>query len=428
MSILQLGKSLWKRRVAQEPEILLTNRYFEQNPTDLVEQSSLLCRPGLKKWLDVGDGPIRGVYSCPGSFSDALFVASGTELYRVDKDNSVTLIGGISGLSLTSCVSMTATAEVGDLPAFLYIADGTALYIYMEDGYARGVLEGTAIANNDKLHIGSTYYQWTSGSVDAGTPDGTSGNPWLVALGGDLATAIENLSLAITAEGVPGTTYSTALTAHPTVTSQGYSGTTLEVRALDAGAGGNAIATVVDTGADIAWDDTTLDGGGAPSLWQVLVPDDLGVISVGFIASYVIVVITQGQGFNGRWYWIEPGETIIRPLNFATAERSPDPLYQVLVLGDQFWLLGQATTEIWYPNGQSGIANDGSINVPFSRIQGQLFDRGIWEGTAVQLKENLFSVDSDGAIFNTGGGGLNRISTPGIEEMVRTAIQEERTA
>jgi hypothetical protein len=426
MSVLALGKSLWKRLVAQEPEILLRNRYFETNPTDLTEQSAFLCRPGLTKWLDVGDGPIRAVYSQPGSFSDALFVASGDSLYRVDTDNTVTLIGGITGDPL-GYVSMTATAKVGDLPAFLYIADGDALYLYMEDGYARGTLTATAIATTNKIHIGTTYYQWTSGAVDTGTPAGTNANPWLVALGGDLATSIYNLALALAAEGVAGVDYSTNVTANTQVTYQGYSGTTLEIRALDAGIGGDAIVTVVDSGAGITWGAATLQNGGDPILSQVQVPDDLGVISVGFIASYVIVVITQGQGFNGRWFWIEPGETIIRPLNFATAERSPDPLYQVLVLGDQFMLLGQATTEIWYPNGQTGIANDGTVNVPFSRVSGQLYDRGSWEGTAVQLKENLFIVDSDGAVFNIAGG-LQRISNPGIEEMIRTAIQAERSA
>lgn len=422
MSILQLGHSLWKRMVAQEPEVLLRNRYFEQNPTDLVEQSSLLCRPGLKKWLDVGDGPIRGVYSCPGSFSDALFVASGYELYRVDQDNTVTLVGAISGLTALSYVSMTATAKVGDLPAFLYIADGTALYLYMEDGYARGTLTASAVVDNDKICLGSFYYKWTSGSVDTGTPDGSNANPWLITLGSNLADSLYNLVLAIAAEGTAGTTYSTNLTANADATYQNYTSTEVGVRALASGIAGNGVATTVSTGAGLSWGAATLTSGGDPSLSQVSVPDDLGVISVGFIASYVIVVVTQGQGFNGRWFWIEPGETIIRPLNFATAERSPDPLFAVLVLGDQFMLLGSATTEIWYPNGGTG-----TDNVPFTRVQGQLYDRGSWEGTAVQLKENLFIVDSDGAVFNIGGGGLNRISTPGIEEMIRSAIQAERT-
>lgn len=423
MTTLPLGYNSWKREVAQEPQVLVRNRYFETNPTNQIEGSALLGRPGLKRWLQVGEGPIRGLYSCPGSFSDALFVVSGSSLFRVDRDNSVTFIGsGIFGTSMRANVTMAATARIGSTPAYLYLATGRELFLYLEDGYALGALtvSGT-IANGDKIRIGNLYYQWTSGSVDAGTPDGTTGNPWLVALGATNADALANMALALAAEGVAGTTYSTNVGSNPLATYQGYTATELVIRATNAGLIGNGVTTTVVSGSGIAFGAATLTGGGDPSLTQVQVPDDLGVISVGFIAGYVIVVVTQGQGYNGRWFWIEPGETIIRPLNFATAERSPDPLYSVLVVGDQFWLLGQATTEVWYPNGGTG-----TDNVPFSRVQGQLFDRGTWEGTAVQLKENLFIVDSDGAVFNLNGG-LNRISTPGVEERIRKSMQLQKT-
>lgn len=420
MTTLPLGNSDWYRRVAQEPHILVRNRYFEQNPTNQIEQAALIGRPGLKRWQTVGAGPIRGLYSQPGSFEDALFVASESSLWRVDQDNSQTFIGsGLQG-SLRASVSMAATARIGSTPEYLFVADGAILWLYIENGYALGTLTATGtIATTYKIQIDGIYYQWTSGSVDTGAPAGTSANPWLVALGSSNADAINNMALALAAEGVAGTTYSTNLTAHPTVTYQGYTSSQLIVKALDAGPTGNALSTTVISGANIAWGATTLAGGGDPSFTQVQVPDDLGVVSVGFIAGFIIVVVTQGQGYNGRWFWIEPGETIIRPLNFATAERSPDPLYAVIVVGDQFWLLGSATTEVWYPNGGTG-----TDNVPFSRVQGQLFDRGTWNGTAVQLKENLFIVDSDGAVFNLNGG-LNRISTPAVEERIRQAMRAQ---
>jgi len=418
MTTLPLGYSSWKRDVAEEPQILLRNRYFEKNPTNQIEQVALLGRPGLVKWQEIGDGPIRGVYSCPGSFEDALFSVSASDLYRVDTDNSTTLAGsGINGTTEEATVSMAATGRIGATPEYLFLADGLALWLYVEDSYAFGTLTATgAISTGDTIEIAGVFYEWTSGSVDTGTPDGSMANPWLVALG-NVAESLLNMALALVAEGVPGTTYSTDLTTNPDATYQGYTATELIVRARDAGAGGNALTTSVAVGVNIAWGDATLTGGGDPSFTQVVMPDDLGAISVGFIAGFVIVVVSQGQGYNGRWYWIEPGETIVRPLNFATAERSPDPLYGVRVVGDQFWLLGQATTEVWYPNGGTGVDN-----VPFSRVQGQLFDRGSWQGTDVQVKENLFIVDSDGAVFNLNGG-LNRISTPGIEERIRKAMQ-----
>lgn len=413
-----LGTSDWRRADADEPNILVRNRYYEQNPTNLEEQASLLSRPGLKRMLSVGEGPIRAIYSQPGSFDDALFVVSYDTLYRIDTDETITTIGsGIFGDSLRGNPSMAATANIGAVPEYLYIADGRVLWLYMDNAYSRGTLtvDGT-IANNDKIKIGTTYYLWTSGSVDAGTPDGTTGNPWLVDLGATNAEAFENMYLALSADGVAGTTYSTALTAHPTVQGELYTSTILVVRALTAGVAGDSIATTVETGADLAWGAATLEDGGTDSLTQVQVPDDVGVVSVGFVAGYVIVVIAQGFDVNGRFYWIEPGETTIDPLNFATAERSPDPVHSVRVVGDQFWLLGTNSTEVWYPTGDP--------ITPFSRVQGRLFDRGIWEGTDVQIKDSVIVVDTDGVVYNIGSS-PQRVSDHSIEERIRKSMIEQ---
>lgn len=413
-----LGTSDWRRADADEPNILVRNRYYEQNPTNLEEQASLLSRPGLKRMLSVGEGPIRAIYSQPGSFDDALFVVSYDTLYRVDTDETITTIGsGIFGDSLRGNPSMAATANIGTTPEYLYIADGRVLWLYMDNAYSRGTLtvDGT-IANNDKIKIGTTYYLWTSGSVDASSPAGTNANPWRVALGASNAEALENMYLALSADGVAGTTYSTALTAHTSVQGELYTSTILVVRALTAGVAGDSIATTVETGADLTWGAATLEDGGTDSLTQVQVPDDVGVVSVGFVAGYVIVVIAQGFDVNGRFYWIEPGETTIDPLNFATAERSPDPVHSVRVVGDQFWLLGTNSTEVWYPTGDP--------ITPFSRVQGRLFDRGIWEGTDVQIKDSVIVVDTDGVVYNIGSS-PQRVSDHSIEERIRKSMIEQ---
>jgi hypothetical protein len=152
-----------------------------------------------------------------------------------------------------------------------------------------------------------------------------------------------------------------------------------------------------------------------PSVTTVSTPDDVGVISLGYIASYVVVVPAQDEGVNGQFYWIEPGETTIDPLNFATAERAPDPIFQVVVFVDQFWLPGSNTTEVWYFTG--------NFDSPVARLQGVTFDRGTWEGTAVQVKESMIVVDADGGVFQIAGG-LKRISRPDIEERIRVAIAQ----
>lgn len=407
-----LSRSDYFRGVAKEARIRTRNRYFEQNPVLTQQQAALLARMGMRRWLYVGDGPIRGIYSQPGSFDDALFVVSYDQLWRVDKDGTRTLIGTIPSVSLKGFVSMAATSNIGETPAYLFVASGAALMCYIENGFARGTISGSP-ANNDVVRVDLMYYRFTNGSVDAGTPDGSNANPWLVALGSSDADAWRNLAGAFGASGIAGAEYSTPTVANPQIQVQGYASNLVNVRATLVGALGNAIITT-DTGAGIAWTAGTLTGGGDPSWTQVETPDDVGIVSVGYIASYVVCVPSQGQGINGRFFWIDPGETIIDPLDFATAERAPDPISGVVVFGDQFWLPGNSTTEVWYFSG-----NEES---PVLRMQGVVFDRGAWEGTAVQVKDSMVIVDTEGAVFQISGG-LKRISRPDIEERIREAIQ-----
>lgn len=407
-----LSRSDYFRGVAKEARIRTRNRYFEQNPILTGQNSAMLARMGMRRYLYVGEGPIRGEYSQPGSFNDAAFVVSDEALWRVDRDGTVTFIGSMPSRSPTSAVSFAATSNIGTTPAYLFIAAGSSLMLYMDNSYARGTITGTP-ANNDVVRIGGTYYQFTSGSVNAGTPAGTLANPWLVALGGSAAVAWANFAAAVSNNGTPGSQYSTALTVNSEAVTIGVTATSVTVRATAIGALGNVVPTT-ETGAAIAWGAATLAGGGAASLTTVETPDDVGIISLGYIASYVVAVPAQGQGINGRFFWIEPGETTIDPLNFATAERAPDPISGVVVFGDQFWLPGTNTTEAWYFTG--------NFDQPVLRVQGVVFDRGAWEGTAVQVKDSMIIVDNLGAVFQIQGG-TKKISRPDIEEQIRKAIQ-----
>ena len=109
-----LARSDYFRGVAKEARIRTRNRYFEVNPVLTDTQSALISRPGMRRWHTVGDGPVRGVYSQPGAFDGDLFVASGTEIYRVAPDKTTTLT--YSDYSTTSWFEVTvrnkATGEV----------------------------------------------------------------------------------------------------------------------------------------------------------------------------------------------------------------------------------------------------------------------------------------------------------------------------
>lgn len=414
MADLPLGRADYHRSVAREARIQTLNRYFEQNPALVAGLTAMLARPALRRWLPVGDGPIRGVYSQPGSFNDALFVVSGQEWYRVDKDGTKTLLTG-DLLPGNGAVSMAGTGTIGTgstaVPEFMYLADGRNLWLYTEKGFAKGTIAGTP-ATGDVIRLGDMYYQFTSGSVDAGTPDGTVANPWLVKHSFSDPISWQNLAWAFNAAGTSGTDYSTDLTANPDASTAFVNLNSVSVRALKSGVAGNSVVTT-ETGAGIAWGAGTLTDGGTGNVTVVDTPDNIGVISLGYCASYVIVIPAQGEGINGRFWWIEPGETTIDPLNFATAERAPDPVFAVVVFGDQFWLPGSNTTEVWYFTG--------NIDSPVLRLQGVTFDRGTWAGAAIQVKESMIIVDSDGGVFQIAGG-LKRISNPSIEERIRKAI------
>lgn len=407
-----LGQSKWNRMTGQGPNIMLKNRFFETNPANQVDQVSFLARPGLKPYQSVGVGPIRNVYVQPGSFDDDLFVVSGTSLYRVDNTTDVVTFIGAGIFPGTGKVNMCATGTLNGVPEFLFLADGRNLWLYIANSFAVGTLTGV-LSNNDIVVIGTTYYQITSGSVDAGTPDGSSANPWLIALGATPADPFANLSAAITNTGESGVQYSSGNTINNDVTPIVTSTDTLKLQSNQVGGLGNSEVTTT-TSTTASWANATLTGGGTPTWTTVQTPDDVGIADVCYTSDYVIAVAAQGQGVNGRFYWVMPGDTTIDPLNFATAERAPDPIVQCIAVGDQFWLLGTNSTEVWYPTGDN--------TAPFQRVQGRLFDKGIWSGTAVQIKDQVVVVGRDGYVYSVTDS-PQVISTPAISEQIRVVIR-----
>lgn len=275
-----LGRSDYLRGIAETPAIIVKNRYYEDDPSNQEDQVAFIARPGLRKWLTVGDGPIRGMYSQPGAFDDTLFVVSGTALYSVETDETVTSLGTVLG---DSAVSMAAT----DFPNKLFIANGLGLQL---------------------------------------------------------------------------------------------------------------------------WDGATLAA--------VTVPDGDGIVSVGYSSQYVICLVAQGEDKNGRFYWVEPGESTIDALNFATAERSPDAAWNVVPVGDGIWFPGAASTEIWY------LTGDGTA--PFLRQQGRLFDKGVIEGTVIQVKDEVMAIGNDGMPYRIADQPIP-VGTPGIVQRFREAFLAQRT-
>ena len=123
------------------------------------------------------------------------------------------------------------------------------------------------VDGSENIQIDGVYYRPTAGSVDAGTPAGTSSNPWLVAQGTDTETDLVNLHAAINGSGTPGTTYSTALTAHSTVDAVGLNATQILLQPVD------------QTTSTYSCTETMANASFASSTMNVYGPQDLSYIS-----------------------------------------------------------------------------------------------------------------------------------------------------
>jgi hypothetical protein len=132
--------------------------------------------------------------------------------------------------------------------------------------------------------------------------------------------------------------------------------------------------------------------------------------SVDVFNGYVIAVVAGSD----RFYWLQPGSLQFQALDFATAEHFPDKILQVRVVGDELWMLGERSIEVWRATG-TGAA-------PFERIEGRSYNFGIFDGTAVRMKDtSVVVIASDGTVFNIRGT-PKEVSTPAIAEKMRNAI------
>lgn len=116
----------------------LVNCYIEQAPPDAKTPAILTRSNGIKSWTTVGTGPIRGMYAefiglTTGQF-EYLYVVSGSELYYVDSDKTVTLIGNIGSPNRIDIDSNTSHVVVVNEPK-AYHWDGTTFAQITDDDF-----------------------------------------------------------------------------------------------------------------------------------------------------------------------------------------------------------------------------------------------------------------------------------------------------
>lgn len=420
MATIVLGVGAYERLYAKEPIIRLENRFLEANPTNLKEQTALLTRPGTSLLRNFGGGKYRRSFTEPGMFNGDLFTVNGKTLFRWSGSGTPTTI--IGEIKNEGPPSITWVKGAGYQR--LFIADGLLLQYYDGGTHATGLLTrtGTITASNEVVQIGTTYYTFND-AVNAGTPDGSAANPWRVRLSGD---PLQNFEDTIMYNGTPGYTFSSALAGpNVAVTARATGGPPadqMQFEAVSEGADGNTIATVVTgTSPKLSFASATLVGGGVHALHGIAMPDGVGAKAVCSLKGYCLVAVAASQQF----YWIEPGEVTIDPLNFANKESSPDNIQDIVRVGDNALIVGESSTESWYATGQ--------LDAPFAPVAGRVYNRGALDGTVVVVKDSVILVGDDGVVYqigySSGGGadyGVSRISNHGIEERIRRQVRREK--
>lgn len=143
----------------------------------------------------------------------------------------------------------------------------------------------------------------------------------------------------------------------------------------------------------------------------IAMPDLASCSWVGFLSGFFLF----GKAGTHQFYFLRPGETTIDALDFFSAATAPDDLKAGVVVGDELWLLGDNTTEVW--------TFTGNTDVPFQRQIGRAFDVGTAaRDTALKVNNGtggvLVFVGHDRKVYKMEGSPIP-VSEPGIEEYLR---------
>jgi hypothetical protein len=134
-----------------------------------------------------------------------------------------------------------------------------------------------------------------------------------------------------------------------------------------------------------------------------------GAVTVGYLDGYFVF-----NEPNSQRVWVTQllDGTSIDPLDFASAEGSPDGLVSLIVDHREAWLFGTNSVEVWY--------NAGEADFPLSRIQGAYNEIGcIAPYSVAKMDNSVFWLGADargqGIVYRAQGYQGQRISTHAVE-------------
>ena len=146
---------------------------------------------------------------------------------------------------------------------------------------------------------------------------------------------------------------------------------------------------------------------------QITDPDFAGAVTVGYLNGYFVF-----NEPNSQRLWITQlldGQSI-EPLDFASAEGSPDGLVSILIDHREAWLFGTNSVEVWYDAGTSPF--------PLVPVQGAFNEVGCIAAFSVaKLDNGIFWLGADargkGIVYRANGYTAQRISTHAVEWQIQ---------
>ena len=146
---------------------------------------------------------------------------------------------------------------------------------------------------------------------------------------------------------------------------------------------------------------------------QITDPDFPGALTVSYLGGYFVFIEPNSQRV---WVTELLDPTSIDPLDFASAEGSPDGLVSSITDHSEIWLFGTNSVEVWY--------NSGAADFPLQRIQGAFNEIGCAATYSVaKLDNGLFWLGADargrGIVYRANGYTGTRISTHAVEWQIQ---------
>lgn len=133
---------------------------------------------------------------------------------------------------------------------------------------------------------------------------------------------------------------------------------------------------------------------------------------VAYLNGY-FVVIGESATRDDVVAWSDAGDgTTFQALNFNAAQVRTDAALQILSHQNALWILGEETTELWYPS---------DTGDPVQRADGATIARGLLSRGLTAIEDSaVYWIGEDRVVYRSFGGAPEAISTRWVEDILRT--------